>query len=214
MSKKTLKKILIFFRNKKPKKIDKFDLLVKLNLTSVGNNTIVEDINVSIRSEMKSKTFLEIGNDSLISGNFIFENENGFIKIGDRTFIGGGGKFISINKISIGNDVLISWGCTFMDNNAHSLIWTERKNDVEEWKKGIEDNKIGHYKKWENVKSAPIIIKDKVWIGFDVVILKGVIIGEGVIIGSRSVVTKDVPNWTVVAGNPAQIIRTIPESER
>ena len=101
-----------------------------------------------------------------------------------------------------------------MDNNAHSLKWSERKNDVLDWKRGIEENKIGAYKVWENVKSAPIIIKDKSWIGFEVVILKGVTIGEGAIVASRSVVTKDVSAWTIVAGNPAKVVRIIPENER
>ncbi len=64
-------------------------------------------------------------------------------------------------------------------------------------------------KDWSNVKSKPIKICDKVWIGFDVVILKGVTIGEGAIVGARSVVTKDVEPWTVVAGNPVKFIKNI-----
>ena len=58
------------------------------------------------------------------------------------------------------------------------------------------------------------MIEDKSWIGFDVVILKGVRIGKGAIVASRSVVTKDVPDWTIVAGNPAQLVREMPENER
>ncbi len=101
-----------------------------------------------------------------------------------------------------------------MDNNAHSTEWRRRKNDVSDWKKGLDEDKIGAYKDWEHVKSAPIIVNDKAWIGFEVVVLKGVTIGEGAIIGSRSVVTKDVPEWTIVAGNPAQFVREIPANER
>lgn len=179
----------------------------------IGDNTITKNINVDIRKKNINKVYLKIGNDSVVKGSFIFENENGVISIGSDTFIGGG-VFISIDEIRIGNDVLISWGCTFMDNNAHSLKWSERKNDVKDWKKGLDENKIGFYKNWENVKSAPIIIKDKAWLGFEVAVLKGVTIGEGAVVGSRSVVTKDVPDWTIVAGNPAQIIREIPENER
>lgn len=81
-------------------------------------------------------------------------------------------------------------------------------------KKGIEEGKIGDYKNWEFVNSAPVYIKDKAWIGFNSIILKGVTIGEGAIVGAGSIVTKDVPDWTIVAGNPAKIVRNIPENER
>ena len=62
-------------------------------------------------------------------------------------------------------------------------------------------------KDWRNVNSRPIVIKDDVWIGMNVIILKGVTIGEGAIVGAGSVVTKDVPAWTVVAGNPAKVVK-------
>ncbi len=181
--------------------------ILKFDEGSILNGLFLEN-----RGTIKREC-LSIGKQSSVSGNFYIENNFGHIKIGDRTFVGGG-KFISINKIEIGDDVLISWGCTFLDNNAHSLSWSERKNDVKDWIKGLEENNIGKYKDWSNVKSAPIIIKNKAWIGFDVVVLKGVTIGVGAVVGSRSVVTKDIPDWTIVAGNPAQVIKQITEEER
>lgn len=170
-----------------------------------GEGTIVQNFRLSIR---KGDNYgrIKLGSDSIVSGNFVFENECGKINIGDRTFIGGG-MFVCIDEINIGNDVMISWGCTIMDNNAHSLIFEERKNDVLDWKKGLEENKIGNYKDWSNVKHRKITIKDKAWIGFNCIILKGVTIGEGAVVGAGSVVLKDVPDYTVVAGNPAVIIR-------
>jgi galactoside O-acetyltransferase len=65
---------------------------------------------------------------------------------------------------------------------------------------------------WTNVRSAPILICDRVWIGFGATILKGVTIGEGAIIASRSVVTQDVEAYTVVAGNPARAVRKLETS--
>ena len=109
---------------------------------------------------------------------------------------------------------MISWGCTFIDNNSHSLSWSHRKNDVQDWKKDIESGKTGLNKNWSHVDKKPIIVKDKSWIGFNSIILKGVTIGEGAIVGAGSVVTKDVPDWAIVAGNPAKLIRLIPENER
>ncbi|MBK9292954.1 MAG: hypothetical protein IPM57_00660 [Oligoflexia bacterium] len=60
-----------------------------------------------------------------------------------------------------------------------------------------------------SIKTAPVIIEDHAWINFGVGILKGVKIGEGAIVGAMSLVTKDVPPYTLVAGNPAQIIKNI-----
>lgn len=72
------------------------------------------------------------------------------------------------------------------------------------------------YEDWEleksNVASAcdnkgDIVIGNDVWIGFEVVILAGVKIGDGAIIGTRAVVTKDVPPYSIVGGIPAKVIR-------
>jgi maltose O-acetyltransferase len=56
-------------------------------------------------------------------------------------------------------------------------------------------------------EERPISIGDDVWIGTRVIILPGVSIGSGVIIGSGAVVTKDIPDWSIAAGNPARVIR-------
>ncbi len=69
-------------------------------------------------------------------------------------------------------------------------------------------------KDWFTVSRKEINIRDKAWIGFNSIILKGITVREGTIVGAGSVVTKDVPPWTIVAGNPAKIIRGIPEHER
>jgi acetyltransferase-like isoleucine patch superfamily enzyme len=72
----------------------------------------------------------------------------------------------------------------------------------------------GHPEKNIEIGASPIIIEDDAWIGFNSIILKGVTIGKGSIVGAGSVVTKSVPPWTIVGGNPAKIIREIPENER
>lgn len=59
----------------------------------------------------------------------------------------------------------------------------------------------------EVLVSRPVIVEDFVWVGINVCILPGVTVGEGAIIGAGSVVTKDVPRYAVVAGNPARLIK-------
>ena len=179
---------------------------VKLGYVSVGANLTNSGILVEVRNPEPRKTYLKIGNDCLIAGKFVFEVQSGEIIIGNNTSIGGG-LFIAIKQITIGNNVLISWGCTFADNNSHSVYPQERATDVADWKRGVDEGKIGYYKDWSNVKADEIHIHDNVWIGFNCIILKGVTIGEGSVIGAGSVVTKSVPPFSVYAGNPARFIR-------
>ena len=61
------------------------------------------------------------------------------------------------------------------------------------------------------LRQAP---RDKVWIGGNTVICPGVHIGNNVVIGAGSVVTKDIPDWTLAAGNPCRMIRMITEADR
>ena len=157
---------------------------------------------ISIRKIIfKKHTFINVGSDSIIEAGAVFEKENISINIGDRTFIGGGTFLHCTNDMLIGNDVLISWGCTLIDHNSHSTKFEDRKHDVLNWIDGKKD--------WTHVVTKPIVIKDKAWIGFNSIILKGVTIGEGAIVASGSVVTKDVDSNTVVGGNPAKFIKRL-----
>ena len=151
-----------------------------------------------------------IGKDTMLACSIIFESNTGEVIIGNNTFINNGTSLISKNKITIGNHVTIAWGCTIYDHNSHSLDYRERQKDInrqnEDYREGR--NFIAS-KNWDVVKSKPIIIEDNVWIGFDSVVLSGVTIGEGAIVGARSVVRENVEPWTVVAGNPAVVIKRL-----
>jgi galactoside O-acetyltransferase len=85
------------------------------------------------------------------------------------------------------------------------VVATERALDVKDWASGLKD--------WSNVVCRPVIIQDKAWIGFNVIILKGVTIGTGAIVGAGSVVTKDVPAYCIAGGNPARVIRELSQNE-
>jgi acetyltransferase-like isoleucine patch superfamily enzyme len=154
--------------------------------------------------QIRSNCSIIVGKESNVGGSVIFEREDVSVLIGDRVFMYG--KLIAAESINLGNDILIAWGVTILDNNSHPIAFSERAEDLANWR--IEK------KDWSNVKTATVTISDKTWIGFNSIILKGVTIGEGAIVGAGSVVTKDVPAWTIVAGNPARVIREIPENER
>ena len=61
----------------------------------------------------------------------------------------------------------------------------------------------------KNITTSPITIKDYAWISFGATILKGVTIGRGAIVSANAVVTKDVPDFTMVAGNPAKTVKDL-----
>ncbi|WP_307189114.1 acyltransferase [Massilia putida] len=158
----------------------------------------------------RKRTGFIAGNDCIMYCQAFFESEQGAIEIGDRVYIGGGTQLISRSGIKIGNDVMISWGCTVYDHDAHSIDYRSRMEDHAGHLRSWSSGNLLNGKNWSTVKTAPIVIEDHVWLGFDVVVLKGVTIGEGAVVAARSVVTSDVPPWTVVAGSPARVVRQIP----
>jgi len=99
----------------------------------------------------------------------------------------------------------MSWGVTVVDHDSHSLNWTERQHDVADWTRGV--------KRWDSVTVRPVRIGNKTWIGFGASILKGVSVGEGAVVGANAVVTRDVPPYTVVAGNPARVVRQLKQGQ-
>lgn len=176
---------------------------------AIIGNSICKDLALRLENPQDCQIYLKIGNDNIISGTFVFESSEGLIEIGDHSFIGGS-TFISHNHISVGNNVTIAWGCTIYDHDSHSLNYLERRKDIDDelWSLRNGQN-VYKNKNWDSVKSSPIKICNDVWIGMNCIILKGVTIGEGAIIGAGSVITKDIPAWTIAAGNPAKVVKMI-----
>jgi len=108
----------------------------------------------------------------------------------------------------------MAWGIWVYTHDSHSLDWKERVKDIA---RQNEDYHAGRNfitsKDWSMVKTAPIRICDKAWIGMNAIILKGVTIGEGAVVGASAVVTHDVPAWSVVAGNPAKVVKMLKKPE-
>lgn len=195
------------YKNMRKKK----QLSAAANYIAIDSSAVLgENFNLELHAPAAGRSYLQIGEKSMIDASFVFETDTGHITVGDRVHIGGGTQLISRSDITIGDDVIIAWNCTIYDHNSHSVHWEERKNDVPtEWENAAGGRPVLAGKDWSVVKSAPIRICDKAWIGFGVTILKGVTVGEGAVIAAGSVVTKDVPAYTMVGGNPAQIIKEI-----
>lgn len=184
-------------------------------LASLGTGTLVQSgFSVDIRAGQTEKRVI-VGTNSVLQCRITLERDIGQVIIGNDTFIGAS-NLICAQEIVIGSNVLIAWGCTIVDHNSHSVVWSERREDVRRWRDGLlsGESAAATLKDWQVVPMDGIKIGDKAWIGFNSIILKGVTIGEGAVVGAASVVTKDIPAWTIVAGNPARVIREIAEHER
>lgn len=149
---------------------------------------------------------VKIGQDSLLAGILVAEAERSRLTVGNRVFIGGNTLIDCLQQISIEDDVLISYQVTIMDSDNHSIRASERIGDLGRWR--------SHKYDWSRVQSAPILICSKAWIGARAIITKGVVVHEGGIVAAGSVVTSDVPPYTIVAGNPARVIRELDPDER
>lgn len=167
-------------------------------------------VKITSRAEL-----LHHGNNKnqIILSNFVILDgilevyEKGFISIGDYTYIGRS-RIFSTKKVIVGSYCLVSDNVCIMDSNLHPISAAKRIKIAEQWA-------IGNFPDvYTDIPNSPVILEDYCWIGFGSAILKGVHIGQGAIVGSNSVVTENVPPWTIVAGNPARVIREIPENER
>lgn len=112
---------------------------------------------------------------------------------------------INNDKLQIGKFCSIACGSKFLFNSANhtlsSLSTYPFPLFFEEW--GLEKKDVTNA--WDN--KGDIVIGNDVWIGYEAVVLAGVTIGDGAIIGTRAVVTKDVPPYTIVGGVPAKPIK-------
>ena len=165
----------------------------------------------------EKKIYPRTGDKQRIYLKNVINNPN--IKVGDYTmyndFVNDPTQFeknnvlyhypINHDKLIIGKFCSIACGAKFLFNSANhnlsSLSTYPFPLFFEEW----DLKKENVTESWNN--KGDIIIGNDVWIGYEAVIMSGVNIGDGAIIGTRAVVTKDIPPYTIVGGVPAKIIR-------
>lgn len=142
---------------------------------------------------------INLGSDVRIKGNLISEY-GGKIVIGDHCSLGGNSNIYSVESVIIGSYTAISRYVSISDNNNHPVNPDDRKI-MRITPDGSPE------RSWKYAAHKPIIIGENCWIGEFSRICKGVTIGVGSIVAANAVVTKDVPPNSIVAGNPAKIVK-------
>lgn len=107
------------------------------------------------------------------------------LRIGKGTYLNRNTLVVAHKSVDIGRHCMIAWDVVIMDTDQHDI-----------------PARVG-------TRNRPVAIGDHVWIGCRVLILKGVKIGTGAIVAAGSVVTKDVPPYSIVGGVPARVLRTL-----
>jgi len=161
----------------------------------------------SIRNIRKKRDVIRVGANTHLKGELLIFAHGGEISIGEYCYIGEQSHIWSSSRISIGDRVLIAHNVNIFDNQTHPL------NPMERHRHYREIITCGHPAKID-LGESPIRIGNDVWIGCLSIVLRGVTIGEGAIVGAGSVVSKDVPPFTLVAGNPARVVRALGPDER
>jgi acetyltransferase-like isoleucine patch superfamily enzyme len=130
----------------------------------------------------------------------------GHVTLGEYALVHGA-RIVCDDRVEIGDHAIISWNVVLMDTYRIPLDPGSRRRHLERlplqsprWLEGA-------------VPARPVRLERNVWIGFDACVLPGVTIGRGSIVGARSVVAEDVEPYTVVAGNPARVVRRLDPAE-
>ncbi|PHR24088.1 MAG: acetyltransferase [Desulfotalea sp.] len=155
----------------------------------IGDNVAIDD-HTLLDGGTGQNCVITIGNGSLISKGSVIQAKNGPLFIGDECDIGAHVIITSISAITLENNVLIAGNCYIggarynLDDLTTPIMYQ------------------GIYSR------GPITIGANTWIGASAIILDGVTIGKGCVVGAGSVVTKDVPDYAIVVGSPAKVIKS------
>ncbi len=155
---------------------------------ALGARVAVDDLTLMDASGAGEEG-IDVADDVIISRNCVIQGKTGPVSIGQRTDIGCNTVLSSISGLSIGCCVLIAANCYLGGGQyAHDRL------DLPMMDQGL-------------MAGAPLTVEDDVWVGAGAIILDGLTIGRGCIIGAGSVVTRDLPAYSIVAGVPAKVLR-------
>lgn len=150
---------------------------------------------------------ISVGANCHIQGELLVFAHGGQIAIGDWCYVGEGTRIWSAASIVLGNRVLISHSVNIFDNLTHPINAAKRHAQVEQIL-------IRGHPRELPLGEQPVAIQDDAWVGAGAFVLRGVTLGRGAIVAAGAVVTKDVPPFSIAAGNPAVIVRELSPDER
>lgn len=150
---------------------------------------------------------IAVGAQSRILGELMTFAHGGEIRIGEWCYVGEGTRIWSAASIEIGNRVLISHSANVFDSLTHPIGAAARHEQVRQI------FTTGHPREI-SLDENPVRICDDAWIGAGAMVLRGVTVGQGAVVAAGAVVTKDVPAFSIVAGNPAVLVRELRPDER
>ena len=167
-----------------------------------GDGFYCESAQIFRKLRSKKARAVIIGNHvSCYAGCSFAIGESGHSTIGDFTLLNGA-LIMAEERIEIGSHCLVSWNVGIADYDFHPLEPAQRLIDAQALAPYFKNRPAR-----PKLKTAPVRIADNVWIGMNAVILKGVTIGENSVVAAGSVVTKSIEPNTVVAGNPAVVVK-------
>ncbi len=166
-------------------------------------NPKIQLLNVKMNNQTKDKQKIRFGDFNNVSCSITL-NEKGSIKLGDYVYMNYTKMRID-HQLKIGSNCLFGPNVTLWDTDNHPLSVKQRHQQTIDFA-----NDFPLSRSYE-ASGGDITIENDVWIGMDALILGGVTIGEGSIVAARSVVTKDVPAFTMVGGIPAKVIGDVPK---
>ena len=160
---------------------------------------------VLLRSERPDAVTIGAGASTYL-GTMFDVGRDGRVTLGEYALVHGA-RIICDAEITIGDYALISWNVVLMDSYRVPIDPDARRVLV----RRVPGLRSRHIE--ASVSGRPVRIGRGAWIGFDSCVLPGVSVGDGAVVGARSVVTADVEPFTIVAGNPARVIRRLTDEE-
>lgn len=160
---------------------------------SLGDNVAIDDQTL-LDGGTGTACTMKIGSRVIISKGCVIAAKDGPLEIGDEGDIGAHVIIASIGGVVLGKNVLVAGNC-YLGGARYNVDSLEKPIMYQ-----------GIYSR------GPLVIGDGTWIGASAIIFDGVTIGKGCVVGAGAVVTKDIPDYSIVVGNPAKVIRSRQQS--